>query len=199
MNEKWKEICEYEGMYEVSSNGNIRSVNRKVFHTSNNSMKTVEGVTLIQEQSNRGYKRVTLSKNGKVEKLSIHRLVAKAFIPNPDNKPHINHIDGDKKNNILSNLEWCTQSENMLHSSKVLGNKAGKPMQGKLGKDSPFSKKVVQLTKDDTFVNSFYGLHEAQRETGVNKANIGEVCNGNRKLAGGFKWKYDESVGKMEE
>jgi hypothetical protein len=101
--EIWKPISEYEGLYWVSNEGRVRSI-RKILKPCN-----VAG----------GYLNVVLCVNNNKSRPRIHRLVAKAFIPNLNNKPDINHIDGNKLNNNVSNLEWCTKSENALHAYKT--------------------------------------------------------------------------------
>lgn len=117
----------------------------------------------------------------------VHRLVAEAFIPNPENKPCVNHKDGNKLNNCVENLEWCTYSENNLHAFRTLGRKS--PWKGKFGKDNFGSKTVLQI-KDGRIINVFYGTHEAQRETGISQGSITDVCNKKSKTAGGYQWKY---------
>jgi hypothetical protein len=99
-NEIWKDIIGYEGFYKVSNLGRIQRNNKSI---------------IKPEKTNRGYLRVILSKNSNIKKKSVHRLVAMGFIPNPENKPQVNHIDSDKENNNKNNLEWCTGSENMKH------------------------------------------------------------------------------------
>ena len=112
--EIWKDIEGYENKYQISNLGNVKS------------LETWTGDKYIRREKilknmvyGNGYYYVCLSKNGKVKKYKVNRLVAQAFIPNPDNKPFTNHIDGDKLNNNVDNLEWCTQSENMKHASMI--------------------------------------------------------------------------------
>lgn len=104
--EIWKDVVGYEGMYEVSNKGRVRSLDRKDIRG-----RRVKGKYLKYKKTSRGY--LSLQLCGK--DCLIHRLVAKAFIPNPENKPQVNHIDGDKSNNNVENLEWCTSSENNKH------------------------------------------------------------------------------------
>ena len=120
-----------------------------------------------------------------IGKKSIHRLVAETFIPNPENKPYINHINGIKTDNRVENLEWVTQSENIIHSYRVLGNK--NPMLGKYGEKNHRSKAVVQL-KNGEEIKVFGGVREARRMTGI--GHIDGCCRGERKMAGGYQWKY---------
>lgn len=134
------------------------------------------------------YMYVSLCKKAIVYKKSIHRLVAEAFIPNPKNKFDVNHIDGNKQNNNVENLEWTTRSENMLHNFKKLGHKGS--FAGKFGKDNPKAKVIIQLDKDNKIVAEFYGMCEAERNTGISVGNICSCCKGKREYAGGYKWKY---------
>ena len=136
-----------------------------------------------------GYKIVDLIKYGKKTHKSVHRLVAEAFIPNPENKPQINHKNGIKSDNNISNLEWCSASENIAHSFHVLCHPKPVGMSGKFGKDCPLSK-IVQQIKDGKVIAEFYGCSEANRLTGVDFRCISACCLGKRKQAGGYQWRY---------
>ncbi len=111
MKEVWKDIPGYEGYYQVSNKGRIRSLDR---------IKIIKGQILKQMDNGRGYKKVTLCKNGRYKQTYAHRLVGKVFLDNEENKRTINHKDGDKSNNKVNNLEWATYSENERH--KLLNN-----------------------------------------------------------------------------
>lgn len=117
--EIWKDILGYENEYEISSYGNVRAKYRE-FTGKDGKLKKYHPRYLKLDSSviKRGYARVTLSKNYKTERFQVHRLVAEHFISNPENKPFVNHIDNNGLNNNISNLEWCTHSENMIHAQK---------------------------------------------------------------------------------
>lgn len=117
----------------------------------------------------------------------VHRLVAEAFIPNPDNKPCVNHKDGNKQNNRVSNLEWCTKSENEKHKYAVLGYVPN--TKGRFGKESHSSKPVLQI-KDGVVVAEFCSAKEAQEKTGACRSRISNCCRGKSKSSGGYQWKY---------
>lgn len=136
-----------------------------------------------------GYLKVRLWSGQKYKNFFVHRLVAEAFIPNPENKPQVNHIDGNKTNNNIFNLEWVTQSENMRHCFDVLGHKAGYWNKGRFEKNSNRAKVVLQI-KNNTIIAEFYGCMEAQRKTGIHFGSISNACLGRSKTAGGFQWKY---------
>ena len=133
--------------------------------------------------SNNGYKRVTLWFNGKQKKMSVHRLVAMAFIPNPDNLPQVNHIDGNKQNNSVENLEWCNQRHNTKEAYKL-----------KLIKSK--STKVNQYDLKGNYIKTWDSIKEACEKLNLNHGNICTICSGktNRKQTGGYIWKYEEEI-----
>lgn len=137
--------------------------------------------------SNRGYLLCDFYKGYRRYTKNIHRLIAKAFIPNPENKPEINHKNGNKTDNRVENLEWCTRSENMKHLYSVLGKKS--PGIGRFGKLNHRSKAVAQI-KDGITIAIYDSALEATRQTGVNQGNLSACCRGERTSAGGFLWKY---------
>ena len=116
--EIWKDLAEYEGLYQVSNTGIVKSYDRKVSCKSG-ATRLCKGKILKQFENERGYLCVVLTKDKKSKIAKVHRLVAKTFLDNFDNKPQVNHIDGDKRNNNIGNLEWVTNSENMLHAYAI--------------------------------------------------------------------------------
>lgn len=116
MGEIWKDIPGYEGKYQVSNKGRVKSLN----------FNRTGKEAILKAKNHVGYPRVILWKGGKRHEICVHRLVAEAFLPNPDNKQFVNHIDGDRRNNNVENLEWCTPQENAIHSVTVLGNNPNK-------------------------------------------------------------------------
>lgn len=141
--EIWKEIHGYEGSFEVSNLGNFRSMDRQVLSRWGGT-RFYPGKPLKVEVMQDGYKRIVLMKDAKKKRYMCHRLVAETFIPNIDNKPFVNHIDGNRGNNCIENLEWCTKIENEQHSINVLG----KTMKGKTT-----SKPVKCIELDKTFTS----------------------------------------------
>lgn len=116
-NEIWKEIPGYEGYYEVSNFGNFRSI-RRLIKYKKNGLRVYPSKTLLTETTKDNYQRIVLMKNGIKKRFMCHRLVAITFIPNVNNKPCVNHIDGNKSNNNVTNLEWVTSKENAIHAFK---------------------------------------------------------------------------------
>lgn len=139
-----------------------------------------------------GYMVVTLYNNYGRKTLRRCRIVATAFLTNPENKPCVNHIDGNKKNDAPGNLEWCTYSENELHSFRVLGKKANKPWQGKTNEKNHSSKGVKQYSLSGVLITEFPSLSEAKRK-GFSASHISNVCNGKEKTHKGFIWKFSNN------
>lgn len=164
MEEIWKKIEGYEDLYKVSSFGRIYGVKRKRL------MK-------CQENHN-GYLRVTLCKDGKIKPFFVHRLVAQAFIPNPDNLPQVNHKDENKLNNSVENLEWCTQIYNSNYGTGV--ERCAKQKM----------KMICQFSLDGEFIQEWKSIKEASTTLGIHHGNITQCCKGNRNHAGMFVWKY---------
>lgn len=129
-----------------------------------------------------GYMIVTLCDGKGLRKNKrVHRLLMEAFVPNPNNYPQINHIDGNKLNNSLENLEWCSAKHNSQEAIRL-----GLCDQRTLD----CSVAIEQYSKEGIFIQEFTSLHEAGRKTGITWQNIWKVCNGKRPFAGGYKWKY---------
>ncbi len=131
-------------------------------------------------------------KNNKKRRCKVHRLVAQAFIPNIDNKLEVNHIDGNKENNCINNLEWTTSSENMQHAFKTGLAKVNKNMQGRFGANHPNHKPVNQYTLDNVFIKRWESTKDVERELKIHHSHISKCCKDKLKTAGGYKWKYVE-------
>lgn len=176
---KPEEIDIYDGEYTINANGELYS----------NKTKRYIKPWLLKN----GYIQYNISFKNKRHYLLAHRLVAQAFIPNPENKPQVNHKDGNKQNNCVENLEWVTVSENEKHSYRKLGKKI--PNHGKhLGEYAKknFSKAIVQYDLNGNYVNKFVSMSQATKMTNINQGNISECCNKKRKIAGGYIWNFME-------
>lgn len=191
--EIWKDIKGYEGHYQVSNLGNVRCMHygRK---RQNPNRGTIQN--LVQLENNHGYLFVRLFKDGIKASVLIHRLVAMAFIPNPDNKPQIDHINTNPKDNRVSNLRWVTRKENInnpITLEKI--RKATKnnhiPIYG-LEKAHTNNKKPVLMIepKSGSVISEFSCAKEASIITGIISQSISSTCTGRRKTAGGFVWKH---------
>lgn len=190
MNEIWEPIANTDNVYWVSSLGRVRSIDRIISY-SDGRKELKEGSEIIGSVTRNGYRIVGLTVNKIRKYYTVHRLVAEAFIPNPENKPQINHKNGIRTDNRVENLEFCTQSENMKHSYRVLSRKHPRPNLGKFGKDNPLSKIVLQI-KDGKVIAEFYGMKEASRVTGISQSHISGVVNNKKycKTAGGYEWQW---------
>lgn len=181
--EIWKDVIGYEGLYQVSNTGYVKSLDREVVCKNGRTNKH-NGKVLALHKSKVSKQRikpiyhVELWKNNKREVAFIHRLVAIHFIPNTENKPHINHIDGKRENNNVSNLEWCTPSENMFHA---YANGLAKPR----------GEKAVRGTNIKTNeVVEFRSIREASRKIKGNDDAIRSCLKGRSKTSGGYVWEF---------
>ena len=161
--EVWKPIQGFEDRYAVSSKGRVMN------------LKT--GRVLKNRIEPHGYAYVDLCNgNGSPKRITVHRLVATTFINNPNNLPQVNHIDEDKRNNDVTNLEWCTASQNNRHSNHQR------------------SCKINQYTLDGELINTWESSHEIERELGFNQSHIISCCKGKYKTAYRFKWEYADGL-----
>lgn len=166
--EEWKNIIGYEGLYQVSSYGRVKSLGND---------KTRKEKLLKPKTNGRGYLLVCLNKDGKQNFYFVHRLVTQAFIPNPDNLPQVNHKDENKLNNCVSNLEWCTCKYNINYGTRT----------------EKISKEVYQYSLDDKLIKVWNSTQECGRN-GFSFQHISECCNGKRKTHKGYIWKYKKDV-----
>lgn len=177
MKEVWKDVVGYEGLYEVSDLGNVRSTKR-------GNLKN-----LYLKSHNRGYLQVELFKDGKSKMLMVHRIVAQAFIKNADGFPQVNHKDENKTNNRVDNLEWCTGSYNICayyknHPDFFKNRKSVQKRKRRIGKA------INQYTLDGDFVASWSDSREVEIQNKWSAWSIQECCRGNRKKAYGYTWQY---------
>jgi len=187
IDEIWKPVAGFEGRYDVSNTGEVfsRLTNKILKH--NITPSGYHSVELFRE-------------TGKSSRMLIHRIVATAFLPNPFGYPQINHIDENKANNNVANLEWCSAKYNMNYGEMAKKRHSlidytpmwRKELARKNGKSA--CKPVIQYSKSGDFIARFESAKEAARETGINASHIGECCQGHKvKSAGGYVWKYERS------
>lgn len=199
-NEIWRPVVGYEGLYEVSNFGRVKSLGNTL------KCSRFKGIVTImkQEVSNFGYYRVSLRKDRKYKHWGVHRLVAIAFLPNPDNLPIINHKDCNPKNNNVDNLEWCTQKYNVNYAdakkkqaasfkrSNINGCHSKKSLETKNRlKVGSYQKPVHQVDPNTgEILNTFRCIRDAERA--FNTKHVSAVVNGRRPKAKGYFWKLAE-------
>lgn len=203
--EEWKDIEGYEGIYQISNEGKVKSLQREITYKDGRK-KVIQERILHNFLSDIGYYHVMLSKNGISKRYKVHRLVAKEFIPNPGNLPVINHKDENKENNLVfvnedgsvdlekSNLEWCTQGYNVRYGTMI-----------ERGRQTQFnrpdkSKEVEQYTLEGELVETFKSASEVERKyPQFNKGSVSRCCRGGQMLNGkwqtitsykGYMWRY---------
>jgi len=185
--EIFKDIAGYEGLYQVSNFGRVKSLKNIVKYKNNKIYIYKERILNLEECKN-GYLRINLQKNKKRKHYLLHRLIAQTFIPNPKNKPTVNHINGIKSDNRIENLEWNTRSENTKHAFRI---GLMKPYWlGKFGKDIPLSKPVLQYTLNGELIKEWENAKFVERQIGIPSSSICRCCNGIAKTVHNFKWKY---------
>lgn len=189
--EVWKDVVGYEGVYMVSNLGNVKSLNWRGLGIERN---------LYLKNHNKGYLQVELASGGIKKMYMVHRLVASAFIENPNNLPQVNHKDEDKKNNKVDNLEWCDQQYNTLYSLRLHENvSSGKRIPKR--RNSKYTRndfKVSQLTMDGKLIKEWESPRQVFVETGMSDWSISECCRGNRNKAYGFLWRYSTNYSGRE-
>ena len=173
INENWKDIEGYNGLYQISNLGRVKSLNYR---------NTGKEKILKPCKINNGYLLVALCKNGKSKHYLVHRLVAEHFITNPDNKSCIDHINTDRTDNRVCNLRWVTHKENINNPLTI--DKHLKKLK------ENFSKPILQLTLTGELVKKWYSAAEAAKELGINQNCICQCCKGKYKTANGYIWRY---------
>lgn len=180
---KWKDIEGYEGEYQINHLGEIRTLK--------NSSKLKKFDILKPQLSKRnGYMYQMLYKNGKPKLVRIHRIVAKAYVPNLKKFTQVNHIDGNKQNNNASNLEWCDQHHNMKHAYDTGLQKPSEKQKDAIRNINKLKRKKVMQLKDGKAINVFSSISEASMITNTTVSSISRCCNLKRISANGYEWRF---------
>lgn len=178
--EKWTDVIGYEGLYEISTFGKVRN-------------KRTE--KMLRFGSSGNYLSVMLYKNGQRERIAIHRMVAIAFIPNPQKLPCVNHKDENAHNNCVENLEWCMYKYNSNYGTAIKRRVEhtdwkSETLIASMIKNATHAKKPVLQTKNGNIINRFESIMEASRTTGIKHSSISKNLTGKSKTSGGYIWKY---------
>lgn len=178
-NELWKDIEGYEGLYQVSNLGNVKSLEKKIVRSSGRNYIAKEKI--LKKDKCRGYLRVSLIKNKKQIHKLVHRLVAEAFIPNPKNYNEINHKDENKLNNCVDNLEWCTRKYNSNYGTRCL----------RISKNRRNKKKINQYDLNGNFIKTWNSAVDIRNYyNAYNTGHITKCCQGIYKQMYGYRWEY---------
>ena len=175
--EIWRDIKGFEGIYQISNLGDVKSLARWIKNR-NGMVRNVKEKILKPYEDVGGYLTVKLPINNKQKTYRVHRLVAEAFIPNPNNYPFINHKDENKKNNNVNNLEWCTAEYNLNYGTR----------------NERCMKKVTMIdASSGEKIKTFSSLKEVEETLGISHSKVSCVCHGKRKTAGGYSWRFYEN------
>ena len=194
--EVWKPIEGYEGLYQVSNMGRVKSLERKVWNCKGRGYyMTIHERIKKTSKDSWGYLRVALYKDGKVKNHLIHRLVGQAFLENPMGYDEINHKDENKQNNCVDNLEWCSHSYNNTYNDKAkkAGKKAAEKLRGRKQTEEQIKKKskpVFSVDRDSGLIMWWQSANEAGRVLGINRSHIADCCKGKAKSCGNHYWFY---------
>lgn len=172
--EKWENIQKFEG-YQISNFGSVKSLKRQIFRK-NGRVQSIKEKIIKPYNNQYGYLKVNLHKNKKLYSLYVHRLVAEAFISNPNNYEEINHKDENKLNNCVNNLEWCSHRYNCNYGTKTERQKTKK------------SKKIIQYNINKEYIKTYNSIKEAQELCKCH--NISLCCRGKRRTSGGYIWEF---------
>jgi len=177
LTEKWEDIKGYEGLYQISNTGRVKS-------------QYTPGGRMIKQKLNKGYSYINLFKDGRSKTFQVHRLVAITFIENPDNKPEVNHLDEDKLNNCASNLGWSTSKENAnwgTRNARISEYVKAHPPVSAIKK----RRQILQICKETEKVIATYdSITTVVKKFGFHQGNISSCCAGKRNEANGYKWQY---------
>lgn len=185
--EIWKDIVGYEGLYQVSNTGKVKSLKRKVYAGRGKMRWQYERILSENKTNGNGYKIVSLNKEGKSQNKYIHRLVAEMFLTNPYNYKYINHKDENKSNNSVDNLEFCTAQYNSTYNNLHIRN-------GLKNRNNKYSKKIIQLDNDGNIIKEYKSIKEAGRQLKISHQAISDCLRGIQKHSAGYKWKYADDL-----
>lgn len=177
MIEEWRPVKGYEGFYEVSNMGNVRSLDKI-----DKNGRSLKG-KILKQCIVQGYHVVGLSLDGSLKQVKVHRLVAESFIPNNDGLPQVNHKNEDKHDNRACNLEWCTTLYNLNYGTR--NERISKKQRNRTDQRKP-----IQQIKDGVVIATYPSRNESARQTGFLKNAIGNAVTGRTKTAYGYEWKY---------
>lgn len=178
--EIWRPVAGLEGIYEVSNKGRVRSLDR-VEIQKNGIARKRKGRIIKTSIKQNGYAHFRLSHNGEATDVSVHRVVAAAFIPNPHNHPCINHKDGNRANNFVENIEWCTYKYNNEYMNRI--NRAV---------EARGCRKIGKYSKDGVLLDVYRSTNMAASVNRLSRGNLYSALHGKQKTCGGYKWKYME-------
>lgn len=183
--EIWRPVKGYEGFYEISNLGRIRSCDRIIKYKNQESFR--KGRILVQNTAGSNYNHIKISKDGIIKRKYIHRLVCEAFIPNPENKPEVNHINENKRDNRVENLEWVTKKENM--NKNDIGKRVY--LKAELYKYRGLNKRIIGQYKDGKLIKKYSPIASVVNY-GFELSCVYDCLRGEGKHHRGFTWKYED-------